>query len=178
MVTGVAEFSLRLGRVEDAAAAAEVDFEGAQAFAETPYAAIAAAAPAPAEGFERFARAGAEGRLLVAEAVGVIGIAIVAVDGADAHLEGLDVRAAWRRRGVGAALLCAAEVHARAHGAERLMLTTFRRIAFNAPFYDRAGYAEIAAGEASPSIRAEHAQQAARGFGSDHRLIMAKRLRS
>jgi len=44
------------------------------------------------------------------------------------------------RRGVGSALLTAAENSVRAGGARALWLTTYDHLPSNRPFYERAGY--------------------------------------
>ena len=49
-----------------------------------------------------------------------------------------------QNRGVGAALLAAAERGARDQGLGLVVLTTFEQVPFNAPYYQRRGYAIIA----------------------------------
>lgn len=67
---------------------------------------------------------------------------VLAVDG-DAHLEQLAVHPDHARQGLGAALVRAAVEEARWAGHDRLSLTTYRDVAFNAPFYRRLGFAEV-----------------------------------
>ena len=52
----------------------------------------------------------------------------------------LDVLPAHQRRGLGRALIAAAEEEARRRGLPCLWLRTFRDIAWNAPFYARLGF--------------------------------------
>jgi GNAT superfamily N-acetyltransferase len=85
----------------------------------------------------------------------------VAVDAADAplgfllaepvekwlHLLELDVHPGAQGRGLGAALIDAAAAAAPGFGCDRLSLTTFIDIPWNAPWYRRLGFGEIAAAD-------------------------------
>ncbi|MQW75500.1 GNAT family N-acetyltransferase [Nocardioides sp. dk4132] len=73
-----------------------------------------------------------------------VGFAHVVVIDGDAHLEQLAVQPAHARQGIGAALVQAAREEARWAGHDRLSLTTYRDVAFNAPFYRRLGFTEVA----------------------------------
>jgi 8-oxo-dGTP pyrophosphatase MutT (NUDIX family)/GNAT superfamily N-acetyltransferase len=86
-------------------------------------------------------------------ALGARGFALVALDGerpigfvqvleldARFHLEQLSVHPSAQRRGVGTALLSAAEDGVRARGGSVVTLRTFADIPWNAPFYRRHGY--------------------------------------
>ena len=86
---------------------------------------------------------------------------VVVVDG-DAHLEQLAVHPAHARQGIGAALVQAAREEARWAGHDRLSLTTYRDVAFNAPFYRRLGFAEVA--RPSPWQQRLLADERARGL--------------
>ena len=68
-----------------------------------------------------------------------IGFALVDLVDGQPHLEEIDVDPAHGRRGVGRALLEAVCAWAREAGHAALSLTTFRDVAWNAPFYERAG---------------------------------------
>lgn len=73
------------------------------------------------------------------------------VDG-QAHLEQLSVHPDASRRGIGAALLEAAADWAARDGHERLTLSTFADVPWNAPFYARHGFTEVT--ELGPALRA------------------------
>lgn len=91
-----------------------------------------------------------------AAALGARGFALTAVDpsghplgfahvlefDARFHLEQLSVHPDAQRRGIGAALLLAAEDGVRARGASVVTLRTFAEVAWNAPFYRRHGYVD------------------------------------
>ncbi|WP_315637564.1 MULTISPECIES: GNAT family N-acetyltransferase [Microbacterium] len=68
---------------------------------------------------------------------------VLEVDG-EAHLEQLSVRPEHARRGVGRALVVAAQEEARRRGHRRLTLRTYADVPWNAPFYARCGFEESA----------------------------------
>ena len=96
----------------------------------------------PAESGE--ARAAQPGFILVAEVNGIVVgfVHVLEIDGA--HLEQLSVHPSHARRGLGRALVIAAQAEAGRRGHERITLRTFRDVAFNAPFYATVGFVESA----------------------------------
>lgn len=94
--------------------------------------------PRPAA--ERFA---APGFLLVADDP-VSGFAHVLELEGIAHLEQLAVRPSSFRRGVGTALVLAAMAETGRRGYPELSLCTYADVAWNAPFYRRLGFEEVA----------------------------------
>lgn len=94
--------------------------------------------PQPGEG-----RAAQPGFLLVAGSPAV-GFAHVLEEPGSAHLEQLVVRAEFSRRGIGSGLVeaCCAEAARRGH--DQLSLTTYADVPWNAPYYRRLGFVEVA----------------------------------
>ncbi|HEX4811794.1 MAG TPA: GNAT family N-acetyltransferase [Nonomuraea sp.] len=89
------------------------------------------------------------------------GFALVGwVDG-DLHLEQLAVRPCSMRQGIGGRLVAAVVDHARASGAARVTLTTYRDVPWNAPWYARQGFSVLPEGEWGPQLRAvvEHERE-------------------
>lgn len=122
--------------------------------------------------------AASSGDLLVAELSGeAVGFALLGRLGEDAHLREIDVLPASAGAGVGSELLEAACQRARARGARRMVLTTFRDLAFNAPWYARRGFVELADGERGAPLDAVLAAETAAGFDPGARCAMARRLR-
>lgn len=76
--------------------------------------------------------------------------------------------------GIGAGLLTAACRRAKEGGARRLVLTTFRDLSFNAPWYARHGFVELAEGMRGPALEAILAAEAEAGLAA--RCAMAKAL--
>jgi GNAT superfamily N-acetyltransferase len=87
----------------------------------------------------------AAGTLWVADdaAAGVIGFLNAEAIGAELHIWEAAVRGDFQQRGIGARLLGAAFDHARAAALTAVTLTTFRDVAWNAPFYARNGFAIV-----------------------------------
>lgn len=88
----------------------------------------------------------------------------------------LSVALASQRRGIGTRLMAAVEAHARQCGAEALTLTTYRGLAWNAPYYRRLGYAEVAPAELGEAYVAKVAYEATCGHDPALRCVMIKQL--
>lgn len=98
------------------------------------------------------------------------------VDG-HAHLEQLSVDPAVGRQGIGGRLLDAASEWAIGRGDDELTLTTFRDVPFNAPYYRRRGFVDMAEADRSPELAALVAAEAAHGLDPEQRVTMRRRLR-
>ncbi len=128
---------------------------------------------------ETLTRAQRDGRLLVAR-VGadetVAGFVLLEDHGDEAHLEEVDVLPEFGRRGLGRGLVEAACDRARARGFASITLSTFRDVAWNAPFYARAGFEEIPHREWTDALVASAAAEAAAGLDPARRVMMRRRL--
>jgi GNAT superfamily N-acetyltransferase len=83
-----------------------------------------------------------------------IGFAVVGELGPDAYLEQISVHPDHGRRGVGTALLMTALDWARAGDHPRMVLTTFRDLPWNGPWYAHHGFRELPYDECSAELRA------------------------
>lgn len=92
--------------------------------------------------------------------------------GTDLHVWELDVALPHQGRGWGRALLSAAQQYAAASGVQRLTLTTFREVPWNAPFYRRFGFREWAAAEWPPRLQQVMARERALGLTPEERCVM------
>lgn len=162
-----------LARPDDLAILPAVELDAATLFAELDLPdSVLATATAP----EDFLEAQQLGLLWVARAGGVaVGFALVEMVGGLPHLEELDVRPAYGRRGIGARLLRAVLEWARDAGHAGVTLTTFRDPPWNAPFYARHGFRAMAEHELSPALRALVADEIARGLDPATRVTMVCR---
>lgn len=88
------------------------------------------------------------------------------------HIWEMDVHPRFQRRGIGAGLVRAAQIDARNAGVKALTLTTFRDLAWNAPFYARLGFEEVTALDAHLRLTGELANEADDGFPMDRRCAM------
>lgn len=101
-----------------------------------------------------------------------VGFAFVEELGGGAHLDELDVHPDHGRRGLGAALVRAVCAAARDRGLPSVTLTTFRDVAWNAPFYEHLGFRALAAEELSPELTALVRSEAERGLAAELRVVM------
>jgi GNAT superfamily N-acetyltransferase len=81
-----------------------------------------------------------------------IGFAIAGRLGSEAYLHELDVEVGWARRGVGRALIVRVARWAQANGDASLVLSTFRDVPWNAPYYARLGFDEVPASAYTPAM--------------------------
>jgi GNAT superfamily N-acetyltransferase len=129
---------------------------------------------APAHALADLAEALREARLWVA-ADGEdrpVGFALaVLVDGLP-HLEQVSVLTAHGRRGLGRRLVEAVLAWARERGAAAVTLTTFRDVAWNAPFYERLGFRPLDDAALGPGMRRVLAHEAAQGLPPARRVAM------
>ena len=139
-------WSLRLARSEDAGAFHRVEEDAADLLRSAPELANTAIPPSRSE--QDYARLIRRGHCLSAVAGDeIIGFAAAAPKGRELHLHELSVARSWQRRRVGATLLEALGIDARNSGFRAITLTTFRDLAWNAPFYAAHGFVEVANGE-------------------------------
>ena len=105
-----------------------------------------------------------------------VGYARVEVVDGHAHLEQLSVDPAFGRRGIGAALLEAVILVARERGDREVTLTTFRDVAFNAPYYERHGFQRVPDAERSVALVELVAAEAGHGLDPAQRVVMRRRV--
>jgi predicted N-acetyltransferase YhbS len=102
-----------------------------------------------------------EGLSLVAEEGGrVAGFVIGEMHDDDAYMRELDVDPIFQKRGIGAKLVSAFAEAAQAKGAHNVYLSTFRSPPWNAPFYRKLGFRDVAEGDYLPWMSAIAAEQA------------------
>ncbi len=95
----------------------------------------------------------------------VVGLALLAQ---------LDVHPGHGRKGLGTALITRIVEAARERGAEFLYLTTFTHVAWNAPFYAKLGFAELAEADQPRAVRDILAEEKDQGL--ENRTAMRLRL--
>lgn len=169
-LTGV---RLRAARPADIEAIRDIERGSAVRMRDTPYPEIADAEPTDAA---TLAARVAAGGLLAACGEDDAPIAQVMFRplGEDWYVEQIDVLPAWARRGIGAALLEAAAERARAAGAAALVLSTFRDVPFNAPYYRRLGFIDLDDAALTDELLAIRAEHVARGLDESRRVFMRR----
>ncbi|MDX2238269.1 MAG: GNAT family N-acetyltransferase [Hyphomonadaceae bacterium] len=90
-----------------------------------------------------------------------VGFAMGALHTREVYLHEISVLRAHQGCGVGSALLDDFAAAARAAGANAIILSTFRAVSWNAPYYARRGFVELPATEHAPWMRATERDQAA-----------------
>jgi GNAT superfamily N-acetyltransferase len=117
------------------------------------------------------------GAALVAELGGdVVGFMLMEeLDGA-AHVEELSVHPDAQGRGLGTALLDAADGWAAERGFHAVTLTTFRDVPWNRPFYERRGYRVVGGTDLTGGMRRKVAHEAEWGLDPELRVVMRRQL--
>jgi GNAT superfamily N-acetyltransferase len=78
------------------------------------------------------------------------------------------------RRGIGGALVEAVARAARLRGCDRIGLSTFRAVPFNAPFYDRHGFTEVPLDRAGPPLAIRFHAEVPAGVNPGERVLMVR----
>ena len=164
-------YVVRAARPADVAALPGIEDAAAARFAGLP---MQDAVLADSTSLADFRHAQQQGLLWVATtgAGVVVGFALVEICDGNAHLDEIDVLPAHGRRGVGAALVAAVRAAARARGCAAVTLTTYRDVAWNAPFYARQGFRVLPADEWTPGLHALVEREDARGLRRQDRVVM------
>lgn len=92
------------------------------------------------------------------------------------YVEQIDVLPAFAGQRIGAALLDAVTDKAMARGLGALTLSTFRDIPWNAPWYRRLGFADIADDGLTPGLLEIRHEHLARGLDESQRVFMHRTL--
>jgi GNAT superfamily N-acetyltransferase len=142
---------IRLARPEDCAALPEIERSAAELFRGSVHDAIADDDVSSPEFHQPLA---AQGLVWVAERAGaLLGFASCENFEDALHIWELAVRRAAQGAGVGRALVMAAVAEAARRGAPAVTLTTFRDVAWNAPFYASCGFVEAPEAEFNARLR-------------------------
>jgi len=165
------DWSLRLARVEDAEALPAIERAAARMFLTSS--GLEDLDPDDVWSSQDLARLIRKGHSLVAH-VGdrIAGFLASQPFQRELHIWEMDVHPCFQRRGIGAGLLRASQIDARNSGFRAMTLTTFRDLAWNAPFYERLGFEEVTALDAHPRLAAELANEADAGLPAERRCAM------
>lgn len=165
------EWTLRLARPEDAEAMPAIERAAAEIFIHDP--GLANFDPQDTWQPGDLRRMIRKGHCLVSH-VGqeLAGFLVCEPFRRELHIWEMDVHPRFQRRGIGAGLIRACQIDARNSGFAALTLTTFRDLAWNAPFYERLGFEEVTALDAHPRLAGELANEADDGFPAERRCAM------
>ncbi len=105
-----------------------------------------------------------------------VGFALMTFPGGTAWLDQLSVLEGWQGRGIGSALIERCVCHARAGGHAAIHLSTYLGVAWNAPFYERRGFASLPRGQWPWAFRHQFARENGHGHLPWRRTIMRRPL--
>jgi GNAT superfamily N-acetyltransferase len=88
----------------------------------------------------------------------------------------LDVHPNHGRQGIGSALVEACCQNAQQQGVSQVLLTTFRRVPWNIPFYRRLGFEVLPPEQWSPEMMAIVQHEARYGFAPEKRAVMMRQM--
>ncbi|CAI1693023.1 acetyltransferase [Serratia quinivorans] len=163
---------IRLAQLQDIAQLIAVERSAAQLFQQQPAWAFIAEGPVmDARQHTDFIQQRQEW-LAESTAGEVVGFIAVTVQQQEWHIAELSVAAHWQRQGIGRRLIAEVAAQARLQGAQRLTLTTFIEVPWNAPYYQRLGFRPIAPERLSASLSSRLAQEVAEGFAVGSRCAM------
>lgn len=168
-------FEIRLARPEDGPTLQAVELDAAQRYGAVDE--MRFCVELSARSADEHGRARDQGLALIAE-IGerAIGFVLsIPVDGR-AHILEIAVASGHPGRGCGRALIAAAEDWAARKGFHEITLTTFRDVAWNAPFYARLGYDAFEVGSDRPELGPLIAEVMAAGIHRTPRVAMRKEL--
>jgi GNAT superfamily N-acetyltransferase len=172
-----AGYAITLATAAHVAAIPDIESRAAARFAEwhVPHTVLAQTTP-----LETLAAAQTDGRLWVAlsRAGEPVGFGLVEFLDTRLHLEELDVLPKHGGLGVGTALVVAVELWARANRFREIVLTTFRDVPWNAPFYLKLGYEIVDEADLDAVLLTWLQDEGARGLDPARRVAMRKRLGS
>jgi GNAT superfamily N-acetyltransferase len=167
-------YHIRLMRDGDIARLVEIDRLADRLFIETGIAELAAMARGPrtpATEFKTMLDACSVHVACTADDVPV-GLAAAQPLEGDIYLRLLAVDPDHGRRGLGSTLIRQTVIHGQRISASRCALSTFREVAFNAPFYARHGFVELPLPLASNALRQRFELEVPDGINPDQRLLM------
>jgi GNAT superfamily N-acetyltransferase len=116
------------------------------------------------------------GRLFVAtdERDQPIGFAVVMLLDGEPHLEELDVLPEHGKQGHGSGLIEAVCAWAKAAGYASVTLSTYSHVPFNAPFYRRRGFRDVAEQERTPALNRLREIERRKGLQLGQRVLMRR----
>lgn len=106
-----------------------------------------------------------------------VGFALAEVADGQAYLSEIDVHPAHGRRGLGRRLVAAVVDWAAEKRFDSVLLVTFRHLPWNAPFYEKLGFVQLAERELGQDLREIFEEEAEAGVNMDNRIGMRLTLR-
>ncbi|NKJ50117.1 GNAT family N-acetyltransferase [Burkholderia sp. SG-MS1] len=167
--------TFRFAAPHEASVIREIEFEAGQRFVNVGMTGIADAPPMALELVERKLAAG---EIIVAVDADATCAGFVMFDPQPAciYVQELDVLTARAGRRIGAALIEQVAQLARTRQLPQLVLSTYRDVPWNAPYYRRLGFRDIEEGELDAALIARRDAHIARGLDESKRVFMRRDL--
>jgi GNAT superfamily N-acetyltransferase len=163
--------TIRPARAEDAEALPAIEQSAGEAFRAIPE--LAWLADGDNVSVERHRALIAAGACWIAdEKDRPVGFLSAGIEADALHIWELDVRLDRQGQGIGRALLERAVADARRRGLAAVTLTTFRAVAWNAPFYRKVGFRILDDAEIDERLASLLGDEAEHGMASDQRCAM------
>ena len=163
--------SYRFAVPDEAEMVRAIEYEAAQRFATVGLTGIADARPMNVDFVRRKIEA-SEIIVAVNDTGNCVAFVMFARLATRFYIEELDVLTTWAGRRIGARLIDEVAVLARQAGVPQLVLSTFRDVPWNAPYYRRLGFSVIESECLDAKLRAIRAAHVARGLDETKRVFM------
>lgn len=161
---------IRLARSEDLPLLGPLEDRAAQRFRDSPHPDCASMAHFDLSRLTELSRAGSV--WVATETDQPVGFVIAEALDDDGYVHELDVEEAYGGRGVGRALLRRVADWTKARGLGSLLLSTFNDVAWNAPFYQRVGFALVPLSAYTPRMLAQRHSDIAAGMKAASRVML------
>lgn len=164
-------YKIQAARIEDLAPLAEIERAAATLFRDTPYAFLVDAEPLSLDFVIQQFQAGREW-VAVDDRDIAVGYAIAQEVDGNAYLQQIDVHPSHGHRGIGRKLVEVVCAWAKQQNYRRIMLSTFRDIEWNAPFYAKLGFQILAETQLTEGFQQIRGKEVEMGLPIDQRVIM------
>ncbi|RKT21344.1 acetyltransferase (GNAT) family protein [Paraburkholderia sp. RAU2J] len=167
--------TFRFAAPREASVIREIEFEAGQRFVSVGMAGIADAPPMAPELVERKIAASEIIVAVDADAT-CAGFVMFEPQPARLYVQELDVLTAYAGRRIGASLIEQVAQLARTRQLPQLILSTYREVPWNAPYYRRLGFRDIEQAELDAVLIARRDAHIARGLDESKRVFMRRDL--
>ncbi|AXF16447.1 GNAT family N-acetyltransferase [Paraburkholderia caledonica] len=171
----LADVTFRLAAPGDAETVRTIEFEASLRFVSVGMPGIADAPPMSLAFVER--KIAAQELIVAVNAEGTcVGFVMFEPQPARIYIQELDVLTSHAGRRIGAALIEQVAQLARSRQIMQLVLSTYREVPWNAPYYGRLGFRDIDEAELDVALRARRDAHIARGLDESKRVFMRRDL--
>ena len=163
---------IRETRIDESAELQRIELAAGKLFHEVGMSDIAEHPLPPIATLEAYQRAGRS--WVIVDERGPAGFVLVKLVDGLAHIEQISIDPAYAHRRLGAELIDHVASWAAAGNRSALTLSTFRQVPWNAPYYARLGFREVAPAELGPELAELMAEEATHGLNPADRVAMIR----